>query len=168
MPKQGEQQWYALRVKARSEKWVEDRATSMNFEVYVPIQEIVKKYARSKRIIKKPLITGIVFLRIHKSDFNSVLSIPYVGQFIKNLNSPAVIPISEIDLLKRITGEVIASHLMNFEFEVGEKVEIISGSLAGMKAKIINLKGKSRIIIQLASIGYGMEINVEASNLIRS
>ena len=37
MPKQGEQQWYALRVKARSEKWVEDRATSMNFEVYVPM-----------------------------------------------------------------------------------------------------------------------------------
>ena len=88
------------------------------------------------------MITGIVFLRIHKSDFNSVLSIPYVGQFIKNLNSPAVIPMSEIDLLKRITGEVIASHLMNFEFEVGENVEIISGSLAGMKAKIINLKGK--------------------------
>ncbi len=168
MSKQDELNWYALRVKARSEKWVEERAISMNMEVYVPIQEIVKKYVRSKRVIKKPLISGIIFLRIKKSDFNTVLSIPYVGQFIKNLNSPAIIPVSEIDLLKRITGEVIASHLLNFDFEIGEDVEIISGSLSGMKAKIINLKGKSRIIIQMASIGYGMEINVNASNLIRS
>lgn len=157
--------WYALRVKARSEKWVQDRLEKLGIFSYVPINEYTRMYARKIRKVAKPLITGYVFVFSNQKRFSDIFQIPYTGKFISEFGIPAVIPVSEIDLLKRITGEVIGQFELSDSYTVGDMVEVISGNLAGIKARVLDIKGKKRIIVSLDSIAMGLEIHVDPSHV---
>lgn len=163
-----EKKWYALRCKARSEKWLQERMFKMDLEAYVPVQEQVKKYERKTRTILKPLITGYIFPYIDKSQFAQVYDLPYIGKFVTEYGKPVIIPQEEIDMLKRITGEIIASYNLDLQYEAGELIEIISGNLAGIKARILRLNGKKRIIIELHSIAIGLEVQVQANQIVKA
>lgn len=138
--------WYALRVKARSEKWVQDRLEKLGIFSYVPINEYTRMYARKIRKVAKPLITGYVFVFSNQKRFSEIFQIPYTGKFISEFGIPAVIPVSEIDLLKRITGEVIGQFELSDSYTVGDMVEVIWEILQGLRHEFWILKEKRELL----------------------
>jgi transcription antitermination factor NusG len=75
------------------------------------------------------------------------------------------IPEEEINILKRITGEEVEITVQTSSPEIGEVVEIIKGSLAGMRGKLIKRENKNMVVIDLSNIGYQLNITVDIDSV---
>ena len=75
------------------------------------------------------------------------------------------IPQDEIDLLKRVVGEIEEINVGAIEMGIGDEVEIIGGNLTGIRGRLVELEGKNRFVVQLASIGYQLSMIIDKSLL---
>lgn len=74
--------WYAIRVKSRSEKKVLFDLVELQIEAYLPIQRKLRQWSDRKKWVETPLISGYVFVYISRKEYEAVLRI-YNG---KDLN----------------------------------------------------------------------------------
>ncbi|MFZ1705199.1 MAG: UpxY family transcription antiterminator [Saprospiraceae bacterium] len=161
-----EPKWFAVYTKYKCEKFVAGQLDKKNIEVYVPLVTRVKKYQRKKKVFEVPLINCYVFVKIKKQDYIRTLETDHVLKFLRQGKDLIAIPNEEIDLLKRVVGDVeVSINSSDFSFDFGEDVEVASGHLAGMKGKIVSKSGKKSFIVELETIGYQLRIKIDLENL---
>ena len=90
-----------------------------------------------------------------------VLETQYVMSYIKQRQNLISIPDEEINLLKRIVGEMEDVNAENIEMNVGDEVEIISGNLTGIRGRLAESEGKNKFVVQLESIGYQLSMIID-------
>jgi len=154
--------WFAIYTKYKCEKYIVDNLNSKNIEAYIPLLNVTKRYTRKIKKYQVPLLNSYVFVRIIKEDYVKVLQTEYVMNFVKIRKNLIAIPEEEIDLLKRIVGEYQDSiTTTNIDWVEGSEVEVISGSLTGLKGTLINKKNKNRFSVNLNHIGIQLQIDIE-------
>ena len=80
----------------------------------------------------------------------------------------ALAPISEeeIDILKRVVGHIeLEVTVEPFKFEVGDKVEILRGSLAGVKGTLVETKKNKFVVVEFQNIGFSLHIMVQNNDV---
>lgn len=157
--------WFAIFTKYKCEKYVVDRLRKKGVDAYIPILSVVKKYARKTKHVQLPLINCYAFVRITKSQYVKVLETEYVSGFIKQRKNLISIPPREIELLKRIVGEIDGVQSQPLSMEPGSEVEIIGGSLTGVKGKLVKRHGTNTFVVALESIGYQLEMVIDKNLL---
>lgn len=159
-------QWFAIRVKFRSEKWVAKRLASKDIEAYVPVLKRTKRYARKIKHLEIPLISNYVFVHIrNKGQRLQVLQTPYVFSFVSQNGVPVSIPLEQIDLMKKVVDSNYELNVTDQRFDQGDKVEIIGGSLTGIKAQYVKALNKNLLVVQLSSIGQNIVLEIEKKYL---
>lgn len=130
---------------------------------YLPLQQIMRKYVRSKRLVEKPLINCYVFVYITLGDYIPVLETENVTGFVKFNKDIIAISEAEIDTIRRVTLENgLDIEAVVGDFATGDLVEIAAGALMGLKGKVINKEGKRKFQIELAALGMSLLISVDA------
>ena len=160
-----ESRWFAIYTKYKCEKFVVEQLAKKGIAAYVPLITKIKRYTSRVKRFDVPLINCYVFVKITESQYVKVLETMHVMGFIKQRQNLISIPEYEINLLKRIVGEIEDVTAGNVEMVVGDEVEIISGNLTGIRGKLIEAEGKNRFIVQLASIGFQLSMVVDKSLL---
>ena len=160
-----ESKWFAIYTKYKCEKYVTDLLAKRGIAAYVPLITKVKQYTSRIKRYDVPLINCYVFVKITEDQYVKVLETQYVMSFIKQRQNLISIPEEEINLLKRIVGEIENVSAGNIEMEVGDEVEIISGNLTGIRGRLVETEGKNRFVVQLASIGYQLSMIIDKSLL---
>ena len=94
--------WYAVKVKFRAEKFVEELLQREGIETYVPLIHRQRLIRGKVRITAIPLIHNYVFVRIRRSEYVSVLQTTHVFSFVQIAGIISAIPEHEINLLRRI------------------------------------------------------------------
>jgi len=161
---QTEYRWFAVYTKYKAEKYVCESLAAKGIHAYVPLISETKRYTRKIKTYSKPLINCYVFVKILKDEYTRVLETEYALRFLKIRNDLIAIPESEINLLKRIVGEV-NDFETDYEYAEGQDVEIISGNLTGIKGRLIKKESKYNFLIQLESIGIQMRIQIDPALL---
>lgn len=162
-----EARWFAIYTRYKREKVVRDELQRKGIEVFLPLQKMLRQYGTKKRWVELPLFNCYIFVRITKPDYVSVLSVEGVTKFIRFSENIISIPNDEIQMIQRIIGNEILVEVEEGTFITGDQVEIISGSLAGMKGKLIDTQGKSKVLIELSRLGYTLKIELPISYLRR-
>lgn len=162
-----EKKWFAIYTNYKREKIVAKELADQGITAYLPLQQLVRQYQRKRKVVELPLINCYVFVNINQSEYRSVLQTEHVLSFIKFNKSIISIPGREIDLLKRLLGDECSISIEDQCFEEGETVEIVTSSLAGIKGKLVEKRGKQEMIIELEHIGYNFRISVPPKALIR-
>jgi len=144
---------------------VADLLAKAGIAAYVPLITKIKRYASRIKRFDVPLINCYVFVKITKAQYVKVLETQYVMAFIKQRQNLISIPDEEINLLKRIVGEIEDVQAGNIEMNVGDEVEIISGNLTGIRGRLVEIEGKNKFVVQLASIGYQLSMIIDKSLL---
>lgn len=161
-----EKKWYAIYTKFKTEKYVVDHLNKKGIEAYIPLLSVTKKYKSKVKQMKLPLFNCYVFVCIAKEDRARVLQTEYVFKFIKQTAKEEAIPQEEIDTLKQIVGEYEGEiSASNREWVAGKGVEVIGGSLTGIKGKLIDKAGKNHFVVELTSIGYELQMEIDKSQL---
>ena len=159
--------WYAIRVKSRSEKKVYADLLEQEIEAYLPLQRKLRQWSDRKKWIEMPLISGYVFVYISRKEYESVLKIYNVVCYVYFEGKAAVIRDADINLLKRMLGQVEVELEITLEqLKPGQMVEIISGPLCGVIGELINFQGKNKVALRIQPLGYTVLVEAPGKNLI--
>lgn len=153
--------WYAVYTKYKAEKLVAETLNLKDIEAYTPLLQRVKKYQRKIKTYHYPLINNYTFVKIDASEKKTVLETNHVVGFLKIGKEYDPIPEQEIQTLKRVVGENIELELQALnKNHIGEEVEIIHGSLTGLKGHLISVLNKTEFVIQLKQIGMQLQLGI--------
>ena len=162
-----EPRWFAVYTKFKCEKFVAELLRKKNIETYVPLINRTKRYERKIKHYQLPLINCYVFVLITQKEYLSVLETEYVLKFLRQGKDLLAIPFEEIQTLKKVAGDIEAVEATHkYEFLPGEDVEVISGSLTGLRGKIIDKSGKKSFAVELENIGFQLRINIDLKLLV--
>lgn len=157
--------WYAIYTKFKSEKFVASNLEKKGIVAYVPLIEKTKRYQRKIKKYQIPLINSYVFVNILPHQRTPVLETEYVSKFIRIGKDLSSIPEEEINVLKRIVGDIEEVVVSPLGFNVGDQVEIIAGQLSGLSGKLVTRVGKKSFIVELNHIGIQLSMNIDLSQL---
>lgn len=157
-----EPRWFAIRTRFKSEKLAHKQLVSRQIEAYLPIRHLLRRYGRKKREIDLPLINNFVFVKIVKKDYLTVLQTEYVNGFLKLGHNLLSIPEEQIELIRRLLGENMDVEVVESQgLEKGDWVEVTMGPLLGMQGKLVQIKGKEKVLVELINSGYSLEISID-------
>ena len=159
-----EARWFAIYTRYKREKLVSRQLEEKGITSYLPLQNFTRHYTRKVKHVQLPLISCYVFTKITKTEYVPVLEVQDVVKFVQFSRNLIAIPETEIEVMKRITGEKLDLEVEPYSYQVGDEVEIISGNLLGLKGKLLRT-GKKNFLIDLKSIGYALKIEVDPSIL---
>lgn len=164
-----EPKWFAVYTRYKREKIVCSDLNKKGIECYLPINRVVRRWARKVKKVELPLISCYVFVKITKKEYVSVLETENVVSFISFSRNLISIPNEEIDLLKRITGEFGELEMIPNSEEIaeGDVVEIVRGNLTGLQGQLIEKESQKKFIVQLDHLGYQLLMEVSPELLRR-
>ena len=158
--------WYAVRVKSRSEKKVYSDLIEQEIEAYLPLQRKLRQWSDRKKWVEMPLISGYVFVYISRKEYETVLRVYNVVCYVYFEGKAAIIRDADINLLKRMLGQVEVELEITVEhLKPGQMVEIISGPLCGVIGELIEFKGKNKVALRIQPLGYTVLVEAPGKNL---
>jgi len=161
-----EPRWFAVYTKFKCEKFVAALLAKKQIEAYVPLMSRTKRYTRKVKHYEVPLINCYVFVHITRKEYVPTLETEYVMKFLRQGRDLLAIPQSEIDLLRRVAGDIEEiQSLEKAEYTPGEEVEVIAGYLSGLRGKVISKAGKRSFVIDLQTLGYQLHIRIDQTYL---
>ncbi|HUR30742.1 MAG TPA: UpxY family transcription antiterminator [Saprospiraceae bacterium] len=158
-------EWHVVRTKIKCEKFVRDRLKAMGLEAFVPLKKRTAKYQRKVKVYELPLITCYTFVRLDKTRRNDVLALPYVQGMLRTAGEDCLVSDREIKWLQKISGTDLDVRAETLSINVGDRVVLATGHLAGLEGVIMSQRSKHEVIVALESIGMQMVIQVDTSML---
>lgn len=139
----------------------------VNIEVYLPIIKRLKQWSDRKKMVEEPLFRSYLFVHINHKQYLSVLSSAGVVRFITFEGKPVPIPTVQIEAIKKFLEEdsITQQALEEKIFTLGQNVTINRGSLQGLTGKLVQFKGRKRVLVEIESIGHSVLITVPRNKL---
>lgn len=160
-------EWFAITTKYKCEKYVTEVIQRMGFDAYVPLLRKTKRYTRKIKTYEIPLISCYAFVKISAADKVRVLQVPYVHNFVRFDGKITSVPEHEMQMMRRVVGEISDVIAEPRLWTRGDKVEVIAGNLTGIQGTLIEQNGKHEFIIELETLGYQLRMVVDRSVLRR-
>ena len=158
--------WFAIRVRPKCEKLVRDRLMEKGIPNYVPIQVKIRHYTRKVKKVELPLIKGYVLVHALLEDYLSIIETEHVLGFLRSDRAPAVIPEKDINILRRVEGSAHAVDSIPLEeLQAGAMLEIIGGDLTGMAGRLVSIKGKDLVSVELIHLDTAILLDIDKKYL---
>lgn len=154
-------QWYAVYTKANAEKKLFDNLQEKNIECYLPMRKVLKVWSDRKKWVEEPLFRCYMFVKLSYKEFFTALNTPGVVYFVSFSGKAQAIPEIQINnirtFLSQSDHEVTVSHE---RIQKGVNVEVLYGSLQGVKGEVINVLGQARLLIRIDSMNCSIYANI--------
>ena len=157
--------WFAVRTKFKSEKAALKHLEHNKINAYLPIRNVTRLYGHKKRTTDLPLINNFVFVKIVAAEYVRVLATENVAGFLRLGKNLLSIPEKEIDLIRRLIGEDYEVEVTENTLQIGDWVEVVAGSLLGLRGRLITEGGKEKFVVALTNSGYSLEITIDKNLL---
>jgi transcription antitermination factor NusG len=157
--------WYAVYVKSRSEKKVAAELQALAIDHYLPLQKILKKWSDRKKWIEEPLFRSYIFVQIDPSDYYNVLNLNGVVKYITFEGKAVPVPEQQIEAVKFYLNEKDPELVEDHNWEKGQRVEIISGSLIGLKGELVEVRGKHMVSVEIEAVGRNILLKIPKNKL---
>lgn len=159
-----EPHWYACYTRARHEKQVEAQLRQRGMESYLPLVQQMRQWSDRKKAVQFPLFPSYVFGRFRLADLHHVLTTPGVSTIVRANGYPTPIPPGDLDNVKHFVAALADSGLepdpRPFLAE-GQWVRVMEGPFEGVEGIVVEARGRKRVLVGLAAIGQGLEIDID-------
>lgn len=161
-----EYNWYAVYVKSRAEKKAQTELQFKEIESFLPLQRKLRQWSDRKKWVEIPLISGYLFVRISRKEYDSVLQSNFIVSYVRFEGIAAQIPEKQIEFLKLMLKQnELDLEITQERFEPGQNVEVISGPMIGIQGKLVRFKGKNKLAVELNQLGYSVLIEILSENV---
>jgi transcription antitermination factor NusG len=154
--------WYACYTRSRHEKQIDRMLRNRAVESYLPIVRRQRQWKDRKKLVSFAMYPGYVFARFPLDQAQTVLSVPGVVRLVGNNGRPTSISDDEIDNVRRFTEALWSITIEPEEAYLpaaGDRVRISSGPFANVQGTVVGRRGRRRIIVGLALLGIGLEVD---------
>lgn len=154
--------WYALQVRPRFEKQVAGTLASKGFELFLPLYRHRSRWSDRMKEVDLPLFSGYLFCRIDINKRLPILVTPGVMHIIGIGKTPHPVEEEEIAALQAITLSGLQAEPRSY-LNIGAKVRIEIGPLAGLEGILQKIKGASQLIISVTLLQRSVSVAIEES-----
>lgn len=154
------EQWFALRVKSRTEKVVAMMARNRGFEEFVPLYQSRHQWSDRTKSVEMPLFPGYVFCRLNPEYRLPLLTIPGVLHFVGLGKVPVPIEESEITAIRRTIESGLSTEPWPY-LEAGQKVSLEGGPLAGLEGILIEARKDQRVVVSVTLLRRSVAVGIE-------
>ncbi len=152
--------WFAVRVRSNQERIAAAHLRERGFEEFSPSCKVERRWSDRKKEMDQFLFPGYVFCRLDPSNRLPVLSAPGVVDLIGFGKVPAPVPDHEIDAIRRMVQSGL--FVMPWPFlELGHRVLIERGPLAGVEGILDEVKGKCRLVVSVELLQRSVSAEVD-------
>ncbi|HWR50074.1 MAG TPA: transcription termination/antitermination NusG family protein [Bryobacteraceae bacterium] len=155
--------WYALMVKRRSEKTIALILEHKGHRGFVPM--CCSRERRSDRIVEteEPLFPGYLFCRFDLNDRRvPILTTPGVIRILGVGNTPSPVADEEVAAIQRIVSSGLPAQKWRY-VDAGSAVQIMSGSLAGVKGLFVKAKNGDRLVVSVTLLRRSVAVEIDAA-----
>lgn len=165
MAMENEKVWYALYVKSRSEKKVAKQLEGEGIEFYLPLEQRLKQWSDRKKWVEEPLFRSYIFVHITDKDYYRTLVVYGAVRYVTFEGKAVRVPPQQIEAIKLYLNETAPVTTDEENWEVGQKVEILSGKLVGLQGKLVDVKGNKKVRIMIDVVNSALYLNIPKSQL---
>jgi transcription antitermination factor NusG len=158
--------WYAVSTRSRREKIAACMLENLGIQHFLPLFNEERQWSDRKQIVALPLFPGYLFVRIARSSDVQlrVLKVPGIVDFISNRNGPLAIPEGDIENVRAVICHGVACSPHPF-LDVGDRVRVARGPLAGLEGTITRCGAQSRLVISVEMIQRSISVSVAESDV---
>ena len=158
--------WHAVYTRHQHEKTVAQSLERKQFEVFLPLYSVTRRWKDRTKGISVPLFPCYVFLRGYLKHSYDVLSTPGVNCVLSTGGQPASIPEAEIDAIRRVVATTLLTEPYPF-LRCGDKVRVKSGPLAGIEGILIRKKTSLRLVLSVSLLERSVAVEVDGLDVER-
>lgn len=157
--------WYAAYTHARHEKKVAQQLEQRGIEHFLPLYRSVRRWKDRRKELDLVLFPGYVFVRVPASQRLRVLQLPGVSRFVTFNGQPAALVGNDIEALRNaLAYGVHAEH--HPYLNVGRRVEVVGGPLAGARGILVRYKTNARIVISIDAIMRSVSVEIDEADIV--
>jgi transcription antitermination factor NusG len=145
--------WYAARVKYRTEKMIKNFLEEREIKHFIPFQTVFREHNGKKIRKEKPVISCLIFVN---TDYTTAISIPDESGFgisyiyNKDTKKFRIIPDKQMqDFMFLLDFSDSVIRISNANLRKGDRVRVIKGDFLGVEGELIRVKGHKRVVVRL-------------------
>jgi len=160
-----QKKWFAIYVKSRAEKKVALELEYNDISHYLPLIKRLKIWSDRKKWVEEPLFRSYIFVHVDTTDFYNVVKTTGVVKYVSFEGEAVPIPELQINAIKYYLEETDPESKEDLEWEAGKSVEVILGSMTGLKGLLVEAQGKHKVKVEIEGVGSSILINIPKSKL---
>jgi len=155
-----EAQWFAIVVKPRFDKAVARALEAKGYETLVPMYRKYHTYGKRSKVSELPLFPGYVCCRFDARTTLPILSTPGVVNLVGIRSAPIPLSETEINSLQAAINAHVPVEPFPF-LNVGQRVRITNGALAGVEGIVLGPKPKLRLVLSITLLQRSVLLEVD-------
>jgi transcription antitermination factor NusG len=156
--------WYAIYTCSRHEKVVANQLGQRQIETFLPLYRSWHRWKDRRKQVELALFPSYVFVRIARHQQLRVLQVPGVVTLVSFHGKPESLPEREIDALR--SGLEGGLHVEPHPYlQVGQKVRVLRGPMAGTEGILSRKKEKFRVVISIDVLMRSIAIEVDGDDV---
>jgi transcription antitermination factor NusG len=156
--------WYAVFTTPRHEKRIVWHFGQRQIESFLPLYKTRRRWKnRSTVTLELPLFPNYLFVRIEPRERFRVLNVPGVLSIVSSGRELVAVPDYYIVSLR--DGLVTHRIEPHPNVEIGERVRIKTGPMAGMEGVLARQKNELRVVLRLDMIGRSVAVEVSIADI---
>jgi transcription antitermination factor NusG len=152
--------WYAIRVRSRFEFIASGVLRGKGFEEFLPLCHSSRHWSDRVKETATPLFSGYVFCRFDASAPLPVLTTPGVVQIVSAGRIPSPVDNREISILRDLCGSGLPLQPWPY-LQVGRRVLIERGPLAGTEGVVLETKGRYRLVASISLLQRSVSAEID-------
>jgi transcription antitermination factor NusG len=153
--------WYALRVRPRSERAIAGSLLRDGIEEFLPLVRSRRLWSDRIKHLDLPLFPGYVFCRLDLTKpGRRLVSLPGVLGFVGFDGGPAVIPEEQLASIRRMLDSDRRITPLGL-LRVGKPVRIVDGPLAGLVGTLERIRDRDHFVVSLPLLQRSVAVTLE-------
>jgi transcription antitermination factor NusG len=152
--------WYALHVRTRFEKVVSRNLRGKGYEEFLPLYRRTSRWSDRTKEIELPLFPGYVFCRFNPHDRLPILTVPGVNAVVGIGKNLMPVEESELDAVRTVLKSEAYCEPWPY-LEVGQRVEVEYGPLAGTQGIVSMVKNSCRLVISVNMLQRSVAVEID-------
>lgn len=154
--------WFALSVKSRFEKSVANFLANRGYESFLPLYKARRQWSDRIKETEVPLFPGYLFCRFDIHNRLPILMIPGVQHVVGGAQLPTPIDDNEMNALRTVIHAGLSRQPWPF-LEIGDRVKIERGSLAGIEGILLQMKGRHRLVLSVSLLQRSVAVDIDSA-----
>lgn len=153
-----EKNWHVYYTKSRHEKKAKELLERRGYEVFLPMQKVMRQWSDRKKKVEVPLFNSYIFVKTEAHQIQDVLQIPGISWNIRHNDQPAVLYEREYDLINRFLATGLTIEVASMDnIEAGDRVRVVDGPLKGAIGRV-TYGADSKFMVSLDSLGQSLRV----------
>ncbi len=154
--------WYALQVRPRFEKVIASTLLNKGYEGFLPLYRHRSRWSDRMKEVQLPLFPGYLFCRFDLNKRLPILVTPGVMHVVGIGRTPHPVDEGEIAALQSIVFSGLQAEPRSY-LNLGERVRIAIGPLAGVEGILAGIKGSNRLVVSVSLLQRSVSVDIDES-----